>query len=146
MSEFEDKLNAILSNPEAMGQIMNLAQSLGNTQAQQTNSSTIVTSSETPPEESENNAGETASAPFANNSFSMLGNLDPRLIHLASQLMTAYQSNDDNRAALLTALRPFVKPERYAKLEQAIRISKMTRVIRIALDSFRTRDGGDDHV
>ena len=28
MSDFEEKLNSILSNPEAMGQIMNLAQSL----------------------------------------------------------------------------------------------------------------------
>ena len=28
MSDFEEKLNAILSNPESMGQIMNLAQSL----------------------------------------------------------------------------------------------------------------------
>ena len=28
MSEFEDKLNAILSNPDAMAQVMNLAQSL----------------------------------------------------------------------------------------------------------------------
>ena len=28
MSEFEDKLNSILGNPEAMAQVMNLAQSL----------------------------------------------------------------------------------------------------------------------
>jgi hypothetical protein len=28
VSDFEEKLNAILSNPESMGQIMNLAQSL----------------------------------------------------------------------------------------------------------------------
>ena len=29
MSELEDKLNSILGNPQAMGQIMALAQSLG---------------------------------------------------------------------------------------------------------------------
>ena len=28
MSEFEEKLNAFLSNPDAMAQVMNLAQSL----------------------------------------------------------------------------------------------------------------------
>ena len=28
MSEFEEKLNSVLSNPDAMSQIMNLAQSL----------------------------------------------------------------------------------------------------------------------
>ena len=29
MAEFDDKLNSILSNPDAMSQIMQLAQSLG---------------------------------------------------------------------------------------------------------------------
>ena len=35
MAEFDDKLNSLLSNPEAMAQIMQMAQSLSGGQAQQ---------------------------------------------------------------------------------------------------------------
>lgn len=76
---------------------------------------------------------------------SALGGLDPRLISMAMQLAGEYNSNNDSRAALLEALRPFVKEERYSKLDKAIQISKLTRVIRIALDSFRHK-GEDSHV
>lgn len=134
MSDFEDKLNTILSNPEAMGQIMNLAQTLGGGKKE----------AAAPPDSPE---GQAAPAPPPDASpLSALGSLDPRLFDMAAKLMTAYQSSDDDRAALLAALRPFVKEERYAKLDQAIRISKLTRVIRIALDSFRAKGGEADHV
>ena len=62
------------------------------------------------------------------------------------RLLSEYQSNDDERAALLNALRPFVKKERYAKLDKAIRISKLTRLIRIALDSFQSKGEEERHV
>ena len=52
---------------------------------------------------------------------------------------------DDQRVALLTALRPFVKEERYAKLDKAIQIAKLSRLIRGGLDLFRTRKE-DGHV
>ena len=35
MAEFDDKLNSMLSNPEAMAQIMQIAKSLSGRQAQQ---------------------------------------------------------------------------------------------------------------
>ena len=129
MSELEDKLGAILSNQEAMSQIMALAQSLGGS------------SQEQPPPSSP------AQEPPAQGSpdlFSALGNLDPRLISLAMNVAREYSSNNDDRAALLNALRPFVKPERYAKLDKAIQVSRLTRVIRAALDSFRK--GEDSNV
>lgn len=132
MSELEDKLNSILSNPDAMGQIMNLAQSLGVGKKD--------TSPSPPPIQ------DAMPSPTGTDPFSALGSLDPRIFDMATKLLAAYQSNDDDRAALLTALRPFVRAERYAKLDQAIRISKLTRVIRIALDSFRNKDGGESHV
>ena len=130
MSEFEDKLNTILSNPDAMGQIMNLARSLGGER-------TSPSAPPPAPPVKEPSSSHTEADPF-----SALGSLDPRLFDMAAKLISAYNSNDDDRAALLSALRPFVRAERYAKLDQAIRISKLTRVIRIALDSFRTRNGG----
>ena len=137
MSDFEDKLNAILSNPDAMGQIMSLAQSLGK-DSKEDGRSTCAPENDGAP--SAQNVSPSDS-PLAG-----LANLDPRLLNMAVSLMSAYQSDDDDRAALLAALRPFVKPERYAKLDQAIRISKLTRVIRIALDSFRSKREEEDHV
>ena len=139
MSELEDKLGAILSNQDAMNQIMALAKSLGG-------------GGDPPPPPSLPDA---ASAPPAADSppasaggdlFSALGNLDPRLISMAMRLAGEYNSNNDERAALLNALRPFVKPERYAKLDKAIQISKLTRVIRIALDSFQKKGEDTGHV
>lgn len=133
MSELEDKLGAILSNQEAMSQIMALAQSLG-----KSGSPPPEPPEQPPPQEAAQGQG-------GGDLFSALGNLDPRFISMAMRLAGEYSSNDDRRAALLEALRPFVKAERYAKLDKAIQISKLTRVVRIALDSFRHK-GDESHV
>lgn len=137
MSDFEDKLNSILSNSEAMGQIMQLARSLGDNKRE-------ASDNDSPPPPPPSAPEAVPPAPEFN-PFSSLGDLDPRLLDMIFKVMSAYQSNDDDRAALLSALRPFVRPERYARLDQAIQISKLTRVIRIALDSFRNKDGGGNH-
>lgn len=131
MSELEDKLGAILSNQDAMSQIMALAQSLGGADR----AAPPPPESQTPPE---------SAAPAGGDILSALGSVDPRLISMAMRLAGEYNSNNDSRAALLEALRPFVREERYAKLDKAIQISKLTRVIRIALDSFRHK--GEENV
>ena len=133
MADLEEKLNSILSNPEAMGQIMNIARSLGGGPTETAASSPAPSCSETD------------SSTSRSDSFSSLGDLEPRFLELGFKLLNAYRSDDDDRAALLSALRPFVRPERYARLDQAIQVSKLTRVIRIALDSFRNKDGGGAH-
>lgn len=140
MSELEDKLGAILSDQDAMSQIMALARSLGGSQGsapdRQPPPPEAQPLREPPPADSAQGGGDL---------FSALGQLDPRLISMAMRLAGEYNSNDDQRAALLNALRPFVKPERYGKLDKAIQISKLTRVVRIALDSFRRKEE-DGHV
>jgi hypothetical protein len=70
--------------------------------------------------------------------------LDPRMLTMASKVLSEYQSGDDSRTALLQALRPFVKEKRYAKLDKAIQIAKLSRMIRVALDTFK--GGGEEHV
>lgn len=129
MSDFEDKLQSILSNPEAMGQIMSLAQSItGGSQE-----------SEDAPE-SEEFSSSTSDGQSSGDLFSMLGNLDPRLLQIGMRLISEYNSNDDEKTALLTALQPFVREERYAKVDKAIQIAKLAHVIRSALDIFRKGD------
>ena len=68
--------------------------------------------------------------------------LDPRLLELGVRLLSEWNRPDDRRTALLAALRPYVKPERYAKVDRAIRIAKLSRLIRAALSALR--EGGED--
>lgn len=127
MSEFEDKLQAILGNPDAMGQIMSIAQSI--------TGSSGIEDGFAPIEEEE--------APSQQLSpLSMLGELDPRLLQLGMHLLSEYRADNDQKTALLNALRPFLKEKRSVKVDKAIQAAKLARVIRIALDSFRKEDVG----
>ena len=46
-------------------------------------------------------------------------------------------------SALLNALKPFVKEQRYAKIDKAVQIAKLSRMIRMALDMFRAKEDGN---
>lgn len=134
MAEWEEKLEGILSNPQAMEQIMALAKSLEGGTAPQTD------------------ASPTPAAPVPSSSpaldlsqlISGVGQLDPKLLSMAAKLMGQMGKQDDRRTALLQALRPFVKPERYAKLDKAIQIAKLSVLIRSGLELFRSKE--DSHV
>jgi hypothetical protein len=128
LSEFEDKLQAILGDSQAMDQILSLAQSI-------TGASPESQASDPQPET------ETESEPETQES-SPLGDLDPRLLQLGMRLLSAYNNQDDQKTALLTALRPFVRKERYAKVDRAVRVARLSRVLRVALDAFRGGEVG----
>lgn len=161
MADLEEKLNAILGNPEAMGQIMSIARSLSDGGDSSGQPSDKADQSEHSDGHSETDEASTAQAPseagvaalLAGLSrtgeqdgealpLSSLSSLDPKLIQIAIQLFTAYSAEDDRRTALLSALKPFLKEERQAKMEKAIQIAKISRVIRVALQLFRKE--GDD--
>lgn len=54
--------------------------------------------------------------------------------------MAAWNKPDDQRIALLYALRPFLKSKRAEKIQRAAHIVKLSYVIRTALDALK---GGD---
>lgn len=155
MSELEEKLENILGNPQAMAQIMSLAQSLNQggsatpagdgAQAQETTSadaSPPASATPTPPQPP-------ASARVPEGGLGgLLGGLDPNMLSAAAGLLGQFNGGDDDRrVALLTALRPFVREQRYARLDKAIQIAKLSRLIRSGLDLFRAgKDGpqGED--
>ncbi len=134
MAEWEEKLEGILSNPQAMEQIMALAKSLegGNTQP------TEAAANPAPP------TSTPASSPDLSQLMGSVGQLDPKLLSIAAKLMSQMGKQDDRRTALLQALRPFVKPERYAKLDKAIQIARLSVLIRAGIELFRTKE--DPHV
>lgn len=145
MAEFEDKLQAILGDPEAMGQIASLAQALSGGQGGEA----------APAEQPESGAppsGEDAAPDLSallgalGGGDSPLAGLDPQLLQTGLRLYAEYSAGDDRKAALLSALRPFVKPERYARLDQAVRIARLARVIRVAFRLFQDRGKEDADV
>lgn len=80
------------------------------------------------------------------NPLSALSELDPQLLQAGLRLFSEYSATDDRKVALLNALKPFVKPERYAKVDKAVQIAKLARVIRVAFQLFQSRreEGKDD--
>jgi len=70
--------------------------------------------------------------------------IDPQMLSTVFSLLSQYNGADDQRAALLSALRPFVKEQRYAKIDKAIQIAKLSRVMRSALELFRSKE--ESHV
>ena len=107
MAEFEDKLNAVLSNPELMGQILSMAGSLN----QQP--------SAPPPPPPLANFG---SMPF-----------DPGAMAGMMQMLKATQLEPRQRN-LVQALRGFVPEDRLVRLEKAMQASLIAKFASAAMN------------
>lgn len=112
MAEFDENLNKILGDPNAMSQIMQLAQSLGGGQAQ------------SQPQNQPNNPPPPA-APFGGGG----GGMDPQMMARFLPLLQEFGGQQDSNAkALLYALRPYLKPERQNKVERALQLARLFHV------------------
>lgn len=145
MDDFEEKLNSILSSPETMGQIMALADSL-------TSQATPTSGEASPPPDSQppvpsggagtglpDLSGLASALSGGSNPLAMLQNLDPAMLRTIGTLFQEYNRSDDEKATLLRALQPFLRPERWTKVEKAIQITRLSRVIRAAMQLFREK-------
>lgn len=111
MSELQDTLRQIMSNPEAMRQVQSLGEQLG------LNAASSASASPAPvPAPPDTTGGDMLSA------FSKL-----------APLMRAPQN--DETAALLNALRPFLSEEKQERLRHAQRLIGLMRVIPLLKDS-----------
>ena len=118
MSEFEDKLNSILSDPEQMANITRLAgQLMGN-----------ISPENEPPAE-----------PTA--AHSEVG-FDPGMLGRLQGLMGSLSGKGDDKAGLVKALAPYLREERRAKLEKAMRLAKAAKLAGAALGEFGGEGGG----
>ena len=129
MAEFDEKLNSLLSNPEAMAQIMQMAQSLSGGQAQQP----VQQVPQAPPQQPVQpppppplqQAPSPGGSPLSALS-SLTGGMDPAML---SKLLTLIQElgsqNDSNARQLLYALRPYLKPDRQEKIERALQLARL---------------------
>ena len=117
MDEMEEKLGAILGNPQMMQQIMSMAQALGQ--------NTPQASPPQPPAE-----------PPRQQLAPMGPSMDPAMLQRIAGLMR--QSGiDKNQQTLLKALGPYLSRERIMKLEKAMRAARIA-----AMASTVLRSGG----
>lgn len=136
MAEFEDSLNALLSNEALMGQIMSLAKNFGEGSGEST------TPSDTAPE---SNSERAQASPFGD-LLSGFSSFDPAMIGMIGTLVQEYQhggKETTKNLALIEALRPFLKEKRQAQIDRAVKLAGFARLARVA---FRTMKGGEGAV
>lgn len=119
---FEDKLNQLLSDPDSMAKIMSLAQSLGGEQS-------------APPPPPAPPRPQSPPPP------------DDAFVKGILRLMQQAQNTDKRQEALLCALKPYLAPERQAKIDEALRIAKLSQLAGLAFKNYGGFPGkGDKNV
>ena len=107
MDELENKLGAIMSNPELMQKIMSMAQSLGGSEGQK---------QEMPRQEPPRQDAPAMSQGFPDIDLGMI------------QKLSGFAKNsniDKNQRSLLNALAPYLSSQRVGRLERAMRAAKI---------------------
>jgi len=122
VSEFDDKLNALLSDPGKMAQIMQMAQSISGGEKSSSGGSPPPSAPQPPQQATPRQPPSTGT-----DLLSSLGNgLDPKLLmRLLPLLQELGGQQDSNARALLYALRPYLKPERQEKVERALQLARL---------------------
>lgn len=142
MADLQQQIQAILGNPEAMGQITALAGALTGTPPADPPQTV-----EPPPSDGPDPSGGGSFDPAS--ILSSLGGgtlpgMDSAMLDTAMTLLAEYNAPDDEKTALLAALKPYLNPKRVQKLEAAERAARLSRVARTALRLWR--DGGGPSV
>ena len=130
MSEFEDRLNSILSSPEDMKRIIGLAKSLSGAQNAQENREQNGEKHASQQEEEQSNAWD-------------FGDIDPKLMGVLSRLMREYSAGQPEKFELLAAIRPYLRKERRDNMDRAVKIARLAHVAKLALSEF---PGGEFHI
>ena len=128
MEGMEEKLGAILSNPEMMNTIMSMAKALGQSQPQpeqaQQSQASVPQQKQNPPQAKQSQPPQKATPPIGRNELEMIS----RISALSQQT-----GLDRQEQALLKALNPYLSRDRLSKLEKAMHAAKMARFATVAL-------------
>ena len=142
MAEFDEKLNSLLSNPDAMSQIMHLAQSLSGGEQQEAPPPPRSAASsplqdpfqnrqQAPPapENSWEGPPPTGASSGGDLLSSLTGGMDPGLMLKLLPLVQELGSRQDSHARqLLYALRPYLRDERQEKVERALQLARLFHI------------------
>lgn len=133
MEEMEEKIGAILSNPDMMNQIMAMAQALN----QQNSTSPEQPApppqpQKSPPQKPQPSQGRSAPPP-AKQSPLPIGKTEIELIQKLSKF-SQQTGLDKEQQALLKALNPYLSHDRIRKLEKAMHAAKLAKFASVALE------------
>lgn len=129
MSDWEEKLNTLLSDPDAMAQVMSMAQSLSGQLGGQSGNTPPADEAESA--QAQGGGAQTAEMPDLS---SLLGGLDAAALQKLLPLLGQMNRPESGEtAALLRALRPFLKPERQEKVERAAQLARFIHLGKVFL-------------
>lgn len=115
MSDFEERLNSILSDPAQMEKITSMAKSLMGGEVSQNRSE-----------------------PKTNKESGLFENFDPAMLGRLTKVMGGMNQKDEKQA-LLEAMKPYLSQKRREKLERAVKLAKMIHMAELAFGAM----GGD---
>ena len=118
MDDLAAKLGELLQSPGALDNIKNLAGLLGGNSEQNENQ----TSSPSPP------------VPEQSGGFPGIDGDTVKMVSKLAPLLSSFRREDDN-TRFLHALRPMLCPERQKKLDEAIKLLQLMRVLPLLKDS-----------
>ena len=116
MSELQDKLNSLLSDPAGMAQVVQLAQQLSSTM-EPSAAPTPQSGAPTPPP-----------SPNPPPSTALPGGIDLNTVSRFLPVLQALSSDQSHSMQLLKALRPYLKEEKQGKVERAARLARLITV------------------
>ena len=108
MSEFEDKINAVLNDPGQMEKITQMAAQL------------MGGGSAGPAAEPEPSGGA----------------FDPEILSKIGKLMFKADQGSNDKIALLKAMGPYLAPERREKMEKAVKFAHIAKIASVALKEY----------
>lgn len=158
MDDLSQQLNQILSDPQAMQQIQGLMGSLGLGQNGPSSGDAHPAPPSAPVPASQNQnqnggldpsalmgalnalgglGGKGQEAPAPSSPLANLGGLDPQMLQMVGKLapMLSQINREDDSTRLLHALRPLLGPARQKKLDEAIKILQMMRLLPLLKES-----------
>ena len=112
MDDFGDKLNSLLSDPNMMSRIGDMAKSL--------------MGGDSHPESSE---------PAHNSAGDFDFDLDPAMLGKIASIMKKSRKRDDKHA-LLEAMRPYLSEKRREKLDKGVKLAKLAGLAEVAAEEF----------
>jgi len=116
MSELEEKISAILSDPGEMSKLTRMARSLfGEAEPP------------SPARESPEDA-----PPFP----------DPGMLSAVGRMLSGAESGGGNSQKLLEAMKPYLGEKRREKMEKAMRIARMARMAKLAMGEMEGKGDG----
>ena len=117
MAELENIIESVMSSPESMGKIMDIVKMFSDA-----------------PEETPQENGE--AVPSLAGLGGQVDGIDSGMLSKVIELLGDYNAGDDRRIRLLSAMRPYIKPEDGFHVDRAIHIVKLSRVAKGVLRDF----------